>query len=232
MPGPRLRFASGFVFIAALPPPHPPAPPLPPPPALRCRAAPSQAIYGQYFAYLAGGRKYTTAVNNKLQVAYAVHCVFIIAGFIIQPLAQKAAGPDIKGPESGVLGDYNIWEILNVMTYIHAWCLVSFMWALTVVKYPGKCCMTPWNAAAWFATWMALAIAFDASSTYLQIHLMQYEWFFAIPAIVLVADIFVLLPITHWSVHACLSTTYKGVQLDVEDPAAAGDEGAPLQEKS
>lgn len=187
------------------------------------------SIYKTYIGtYLLGGKEYTPQINETLKVSYAAHCIYLMLGFFTTPFLRKIA-PHAKGPEGGQLGEYNVYDILNICTYLHTWCFLSFLWALTVVKYPGKCCMKPVRAAFFFGVWMFIAILFDSVSTYLHLFLFKtYEWFFIFPAIIQIVDILVLIPITHWSFHAFSLTTYKGIEMTAEEMA---EEGVPLKDE-
>ena len=52
--------------------------------------------------------------------------------------------------------DVVIW----LPTYIHTWCVLSYLWCIAVTKYPIMCCFKRWVSANYFALWMVLAIMF------------------------------------------------------------------------
>jgi len=170
--------------------------------------------YIQWFKYLASGRKWDPAINEQINIAYGVHCIFLFLNFILTPIFRHLIDgtPQLLTMWTTALDSagFNVFDLMNIFTYAHTWCFLSTMWALTVTKYPGYCCCKPVGAARFFALWMFVAICFDAVGLYYHITLIQFGAFYIVTTILTICDILILIPITSWSIGAAIQTKKVG----------------------
>jgi len=167
----------------------------------------------QWFKWIGTGMKWAPEINDQINVAYGVHCIYLFINFILTPIFRQLVGdaaltvaPKTALNSGGISG----WDLMNVLTYAHTWCFLSTMWGLSVTRYPGYCCLKTLSAARFFAVWMIVAILFDIVALYYHINLIELGTYYAATVIFTSLDIIILIPISTWSIAAAIETQKSG----------------------
>jgi len=165
--------------------------------------------YFQWFQFLCSGSKMTDALYEKLNIAYAVHCNWLCVGFILTPILRDHAGT-INDPrwstglDSGGAKVINVFDLMTIFTYAHTFCILTYLWALAVTKYPVACRLGRKKSSYLLAFWMVFAAAFDGVNVYYYSQLMQMNGtsYFAACFAINVIDILILIPLAHYCIVA------------------------------
>jgi len=186
-----------------------------------------------YVGYMMSGFVWLETYNQNINVAYGVHCVYLLIRFILEPIFRNMLEKD-NPPELYTMwrtaldeastsddagGGVNVFDLFTYFVYAHTWCFLSTLWGLTVTRYPeGYCCCKPISAARFFAFWMFVAILFNCITLYYHIVLVTIGASYYIASICLtVFDCIILIPIVHWSAHAAIITAKKGQGVTKND---------------
>jgi len=167
----------------------------------------------QWFKFLASGMKWEPEINDQLNVAYGVHCIFLLINFIQTPIFRTRMGDAALtvAPKTALnSGDISVFDLMTIFTYAHTWCFLSTMWGYSVTRYPGFCCLKTLSAARFFAVWMLVAILFDTVSLYYHIELAELGAYYYSVVTVTCLDMTILIPIFTWSVAAAIETQKSG----------------------
>merc|ERR1719446_422175 len=169
--------------------------------------------YMQWFKWLGTGMKWAPEINDQINVAYGVHCIYLLINFILTPIFRHLVGDAALtvAPKTALnSGGISVFDLMNIFTYAHTWCILSTMWAFSVTRYPGYCCLKTLSAARFFAVWMLVAILFDIVTLYYHANLVELGAYYAATITFLCLDILILIPIFTWSVSAALETQKNG----------------------
>ena len=106
--------------------------------------------------------------------------------------------------------------------------VLSFMWCLTVTKYPVACCLDRFTNAGLFTIVAAIVAVLDLINALEDFGRQWKKELFLVVAIVRILDLTVMVPITHWAVN----TTYVLKQaFDEEKKYAPSAKVEPAKEE-
>ena len=131
-----------------------------------------------------------------MQMGWAVHFWYLMVILIMSIIFRSIVIAEFNIPGLSPIGTADIIQV--------AITVLSFMWCLTVTKYPVACCLDRFTNAGLFTIVAAIVAVLDLINALEDFGRQWKKELFIVVAIVRILDLTVMVPITHWAVN----TTY------------------------